>query len=193
MRNGFVYKQVVCNARKAVAEIEKPNYKEQMDRNLNQIKIEIYDKCSLKISDFKTEIESKEYNACQFQLNELNILSRNTKITPKKVGQFVTFWKRNENGSIEPFNENDKIDFYAVNVRTENEFGQFVFPKSVLIKKGIISTEKKEGKRAFRVYPNWDIVKSNQAERTQKWQLNYFYEINSSTDLKKVNELYNDK
>lgn len=161
-----------------------------MNSNLNQIKTEIYDKCSMKVSGFEAETESKEYNACRFQLNGLNILSRNAKITPKKVGQFVTFWKRNGNGPIEPFNENDPIDFYTINVRTENEFGQFVFPKSVLIKKGIISTEKKEGKRAFRVYPNWDTVKSKQAEQTQKWQQNYFYQINSSTDLKKVTELY---
>lgn len=173
--------------------IEIPTEIQQMDKNLNQIKTEIYDKCSLEISDFIIETESKEYDACRYQLNGLNILNRNAKITPKKVGQFVTFWKRNENGPIEPFDENDQIDFYTVNVRTENEFGQFVFPKSVLIKKGIISTEKKEGKRAFRVYPNWDIAKNKQAERTQKWQLNYFYQINSSTDLQKVTELYNGK
>jgi hypothetical protein len=75
-------------------------------------------------------------------------------------------------------------------VRTEKKFGQFVFPKSVLIKKGIISTRKKEGKRAFRVYPNWDVAKNKQAERTQKWQLDYFYEINATTDLQKVTGLY---
>jgi len=40
------------------------------------------------------------------------------------------------------------------------------------------------------VYPDWDITKSKQAERTQKWQQNYFYEINGSTDFKKVVELY---
>ncbi len=164
-----------------------------MDKNLRQIKTEIYDKCSLEISDFIPEVESKAYNACRFQLNGLNILSRNAKITPKKVGLFVTFWKRNGNGPIEPFNDNDKIDFYAVNVRSESDFGQFVFPKSVLIKKGIISTQKKEGKRAFRVYPSWVAVKSKQAERTQKWQLNYFYEINSLTDTKKVTNLYQQK
>mgnify|MGYP006078618265 CR=1 FL=1 len=162
-----------------------------MDKNLNQIKTEIYDKCSLKISNYKTETESKEYYACRFKLNGGNVLSRNAKITPKKVGQFVTFWKRNKNGPIEPFKESDQIDFYSVNVRTENKFGQFVFPKSVLINKGIISTEKKEGKRGFRVYPKWDVAKNKQAERTQKWQLDYFYEINNSTNLKKVSELYN--
>src|SRR5690606_14840310 len=164
-----------------------------MNTNLNQIKTEVYDKCALKITEFGSEMESKEYDACRFKLNGLNVISRTAKITPKKVGQFVTFWKRNGNGLIEPFNETDQIDFFVVNVLTENGFGQFVFPKSVLVKKGIISTESKEGKRAFRVYPNWDIVKSNQAERTQKWQLDYFYEINDSTDLNKVVELYNNK
>ena len=161
-----------------------------MDRNLNQIKTGIYDACSFRISDFKTEIESKEYDACQFELNGKKILCRNSKITPKKARQFVTFWKRNGNGPIEPFNEKDQIDFYVVNARMEDKLGQFVFPKSVLIKKGIISTEKKEGKRGFRVYPKWDLVKSKQAEKTQKWQLDYFYEINHAIDLKKVNDLY---
>lgn len=161
-----------------------------MDNNLNQIKTEVYDKCSLDISDFKNEPESKEYYACRFKLNGRNLLSRNAKITPKKVGQFVTFWKRNGNGTIEPFNEADQIDFYVVNVRTANKFGQFVFPKSVLIEKGILSTEKKEGKRAFRVYSKWDVVENKQAEHTQKWQLNYFYKIDKSTDLKNVLKLY---
>lgn len=161
-----------------------------MDYNLNQVKTTIYDKCALQISDFKTESESKEYHASHFKLNDANIRSRSAKTTPKKVGQFVTFWKRNENKIIEPFSEKDPIDFYIVNVRNENEFGQFVFPKSVLIKKGIISTGKKEGKRGFRVYPKWDMAKNKQAELTQKWQLNYFYEINSSTNLKEVVELY---
>ncbi|MDW3194291.1 MAG: MepB family protein [Cytophagales bacterium] len=169
---------------------EVPTEIEQMDKNLNFIKTEIYDKCSFEISDFKTETESKEYNACRFKLNGLYILSRNAKITPKKTGQFVTCWKRNKNGITEPYNENDPIDYYAINVKTEKEFGQFVFPKSELIKKGIISTKNKEGKRGFRVYPIWDIVKNKQAERTQKWQLNYFYQISSSIDLQKVNELY---
>ena len=184
---------VVANDRNLIVRNKLPTSIEQMDKNLNQIKTEIYDKCLFEISDIKIEPESKEYYACRFQLNGLNVLSRNAKITPKKVGQFVTFWKRKGNGPIEPFDENDRIDFYTVNVRTENNFGQFVFPKSVLIKKGIISTEKKEGKRAFRVYPNGDIVKSKQAERTQKWQLNYFYEINSSLDLEEVTDLYNVK
>jgi len=164
-----------------------------LNHSLNQINTEVYEKCDLKISNFQPEIESKEYDASRFELNGLCIISRSSKITPKKIGQFVTFWKRNGNGSIEPLEENDNIDFYVVNVQTQNKFGQFVFPKSVLIQKGILSTNKKEGKRGFRVYPNWDIAINKQAERTQKWQLNYFYEINESINLKNVRELYDDK
>ncbi|MBL4703480.1 MAG: MepB family protein [Flavobacteriales bacterium] len=161
-----------------------------MDSKLNQIKTKIYDKIELEISNFKIELESKEYNACRFELNGRHIISRNAKITPKKVGQFVTFWKRNGNGPIEPFSETDSIDFYVVTVCKKNEFGQFVFPRTVLMKKGIITTGKKEGKRAFRVYPNWDEAKNKQAKQTQKWQLNYFYEVNNSTELDSVKELY---
>lgn len=161
-----------------------------MDDHLSQIKTDVYDACTLKISDFKLELESKEYDACRFTLNGRFVVCRNAKITPKKVGQFVTFWKRNGNGPIAPFDATDPIDFYVVNVRSEDNFGQFVFPKSVLIKKGIISTDKREGKRAFRVYPIWDIAKNKQAVRTQKWQLDYFYEVSSSTDLEKASKLY---
>lgn len=118
------------------------------------------------------------------------IACRSAKVTPKKEGQFVMFWKRKPNGPIEPFNESDNIDFLVVNTQKGQRTGQFVFPKSILIKKGIISTAKKEGKRAFRVYSNWDLPSNTQAERTQKWQSDYFYEINVSTSVKQVAELY---
>lgn len=161
-----------------------------MDSTLKQIKVEVYDKCHLEFSDLKLEPESEAYDACQFKLNGRSILSRSAKTTPKKTGQFVTCWKRNKNGPIEPYDENDSIDFYAITVQTEKAIGQFVFPKSILLEKGIISTYKKEGKRAFRVYPSWDTPKSKQAHRTQRWQLDYFYELDDSTDLKRVTDLY---
>lgn len=99
-----------------------------MDTNLIQIKKEVYDKSSFEMLEFTAESESREYGACQFVLSERIIVSRNAKITPKKAGQFVTFWKRKQNGPIEPFDVSDQIDFLVVNVRIENEFAQFVFP-----------------------------------------------------------------
>jgi len=99
------------------------------------------------------------------------IICRSSKTTPKKVGQFVTFWKRNIKGITGPYSETNKIDFYVINVKSGNRFGQFVFPKSELINKEIIRTEGKDGKRGFRVYPKWDTPKNKQAEKTQKWQV----------------------
>jgi len=161
-----------------------------MNQTLKTIQDDIYKKCGWILTDVISESESTVYDACQFQLNGRRIISRSAKITPKKTGQFVTFWKRNGDGPIEPFHETDWIDFFVVNVQNGGRLGQFVFPKSVLVKKGVISTGKKEGKRAIRVYPLWDVVNSKQAERAQKWQLAYFYEIEEGTDFEKIKALY---
>lgn len=151
-----------------------------MNDNLTHIKSAIYNPFNLLISNLQIDAESKEYDACRFSMNGFNIVSRTAKITPKKLGQFVTFWKRSLAGPIEPFEESDEFDFFIVNVHCEQKSGQFVFPKSILIQKGIITTDKKEGKRAFRVYPAWDVVESKQALQSQKWQVDYFFELNSS-------------
>ena len=163
-----------------------------IENELLPIKKIIYDTCNFQLLNLKVEKESKEYNACSFELDKSKILFRTAKITPTKTGQFVTFWKRIENGPIEPFNSSDEIDFFVVNVHKDDLSGQFVFPKSVLSEKGIITTQLKEGKRAFRVYPPWDITTSKQAINTQKWQLNYFLEIsaNESIDLNRAKKLY---
>ncbi len=161
-----------------------------MDKNLKEVSTKIYDKCFGKIQDLRPEEQSEKYSGCQFTINDKKIICRSSKITPKKKGQFVTFWKRNKTGSTEPYNEDDLFDYYVINARRKNSFGQFVFPKSVLIAKGLVTTKKKKGKRGFRVYPIWDITENKQAQKTMQWQLIYFYEINASTDLKKVEKLY---
>ncbi|TEB40617.1 hypothetical protein D0809_29700, partial [Flavobacterium circumlabens] len=102
-----------------------------------------------------------EYSAYRFQLNGKNICYREAKITPTKTGQFVTLWKRNQSSkTIEPFDASDAIDYIIISVRKQELFGQFIFPKSVLLAKGIFSTDAKEGIRATRVYPPWDETKS---------------------------------
>jgi hypothetical protein len=161
-----------------------------MNQLLSRIKFEVYNKLNLVISNYKDELESKDYNACRFQLNQYLIISRTAKITPKKIGQFVTFWKRPNYGEIEPYRDSDNFDFYLINVTSNSRIGQFVFPKSVLIEKGIVSTDNKEGKRGFRVYPTWDKPLSKQAQKTQKWQVNCFYEINDTLNLNDIDKLY---
>jgi hypothetical protein len=149
---------------------------------------------TFKIRQLIIEPESTEYGACQFFLNNFKILFRTAKITPTKTGQFVTLWKRIEKGPIQPFDSSDSIDFFMISVRKENQFGFFIFPKAVLISKEII-TGKKEGKRAIRVYPPWDITMSKQAQKTQKWQLDYFLEIKDEKlfNIELANQLFNNK
>src|SRR5690606_352330 len=110
-------------------------------KNLMEVIAKVYDKLYFDISKIEIELEGIEYDACQFELNGIKVISRSSKITPKKVGQFVTFWRRNQNSETEPYSENDLFDFYVINTKYGDRFGQFVFPKSELINKGFITSE----------------------------------------------------
>lgn len=156
------------------------------------LKSKLYDPIQLEMKHLSVDLESQEYGACSFELNGRTIVSRNAKITPKKTGQFVTCWKRIGNGPIEPFNDKDNIDYLVVNICQGSLMGQFVFPKSELIKRAVLSSGSREGKRAIRVYPPWDKTNSKQAAQTQKWQLVYYLSLDfgGETDLKKAKTLY---
>lgn len=126
------------------------------------------------LTDFVVEKESKEYEGCNFKLNDLKIYFRKAKITPKKEGQFVTFYKRIQSGVIAPFDDEDDFQFLIVNVEFENQRGYFIFPKLLLAQKNILTTSIKDGKRAFRIYSPWDEPKNKQALTSQQWQLDSF-------------------
>ena len=140
----------------------------------------IYTPCGLSIKNFIKDKESQDYGACGFDLNDKHIKYRVAKITPTKIGQFVTLWKRMNKGPIKPYDSTDKIDTFIISVRTNQNFGQFIFPMSVLVDKGIIAKNGIGGKRAMRVYPSWDMVESAQAKRTQTWQIQYFFKCEAN-------------
>ncbi|WP_396192585.1 MepB family protein [Flavobacterium sp.] len=148
----------------------------------------VFEKIDLQISNLLIEKESQDYCAAQFELNNLKIIFREAKITPTKIGQFVTLWKRIEENPIQPFASSDDFDLVIINTNTPTNSGQFVFPKSILEQKGYLQSQSKKGKLGFRVYPAWDKTLNNQAQQTQKWQLNYFLEI--PIDLAKAKSLY---
>ncbi|WP_017257459.1 MepB family protein [Pedobacter arcticus] len=127
-------------------------------------------------SGLKVNNESKEYSACCFKIKEQTIEFRTSKITPKKVGQFVAIWKRNAEGITQPFDEKDNFDYFIIACETEKRFGAFVFPKSVLVEKKIIAINGFGGKRGIRVYPTWDVANNPQSKKTQAWQCQYFME-----------------
>ena len=158
--------------------------------DLKIIKELAYDTCRFELTNFKRNAESEEYRACSFMLSGKTIEYRVSKITPTKSGQFVTIWKRNKNGITQPFDVSDKLDFVIITSKNESNFGQFIFPKSVLADKAIVTTKGKEGKRGIRVYPPWDTPTSKQAQKTQQWQTKYFLTIRKkSTDLELLKKL----
>ena len=148
----------------------------------------LYSKCGFQLQHLVWNPESTNYGACSFELNNYKIQYRVANITPTKIGQFVTIWKRNKEGITAPFDVADLLDFMIISVRDSENFGQFIFPKSVLIAKGIVSQNEKGGKRGIRVYAPWDKPENKQAIKTQAWQVNYFVEIkkNSHLDLEFV-------
>lgn len=148
----------------------------------------VFEKLDLKISNLLIEKESHDYFAAQFELNNLKIIFREAKITPTKIGQFVTLWKRIDEKPIQPFATSDDFDLVIINTNTPTNSGQFIFPKSILEQKGYLQSLCKKGKLGFRVYPSWDKTLNKQAQQTQKWQLDYFLEI--PIDLAKAKSLY---
>lgn len=51
----------------------------------------------INISNFQADLECEEYFGYNFQLNTAKVKFRKAKITRKKIGQFVTLWRRNAN------------------------------------------------------------------------------------------------
>lgn len=139
----------------------------------------VYDPCGFEFAQLRLAAESKEYSSCSFELNGRNIQYRVSKITPKKTGQFVAIWKRNQEGITVPFDISDKLDFIIITAAYAANFGQFIFPKSILAAHGIIARNGEGGKRGIRVYPPWDAVSNKQAAQTQKWQGRYFLTIDT--------------
>ncbi|WP_416148908.1 MepB family protein [Salipaludibacillus sp. HK11] len=137
----------------------------------------VYNACGFECSQPLLETQNAEYGGLVFKLNSISIRFRVAKVTPKKVGQFVTVWERIGDGPIQPYDITDATDLLVISTRDDKNFGQFIFPKEVLSKQNIISNNGKGGKRAMRIYPPWDKPTSRQAEKTQQWQLEYFLEI----------------
>lgn len=143
------------------------------------------------IKNFYKDPESQKYDACIFKIRDLQVLFRMAHVTPKKIGHFVTLWKRSQQGPIEPFDAVDPVDIIIIGTCQNDRFGLFVFPKKLLIRYGVFSLAGKGGKRALRVYTPFDIITNVQANKTQKWQIPYFFdmEANRKNTVEKLRKL----
>lgn len=152
----------------------------------------IFEKSNLTISDLTQDLECEEYAGYNFTLNHYKIKFRKAKITPKKIGQFVTLWKRNpETKETEPFQSDDHFDFYIILTQHENNLGFFFFSRKALTQYHILTSKTKEGKRGFRVYPDWDFPENRQAEKTKNWQQKSFIYLSESNHLEKFQHILN--
>lgn len=145
---------------------------------------------NMKITNVEVELWNKDYEAINLCYGNTNVKSRLAKKTPKKKGYFIAVWRKNNANMNEPFTYQSFQDRLVVNVSDGHYKGQFVFPKSVLIEHGIVSSQDKKGKMAMRLYPSWETDLNKTAYHTQCWQTKYFVDLTYDVDLIKVNELY---
>lgn len=143
----------------------------------------IFKPLKLNITEIISDLECDEYFGYNFKINENRIKFRKSKLTPKKVGQFVTFWKRDSEGKTVPFDVNDDFDFYIISIEENENSGFFIFPKAVLEKENLISSELKVGKRGFRIYADWHFPNSKQAEKTKLWQTQFFFNFDNKESI----------
>lgn len=151
-----------------------------MIKELQEIEFKILNPCDLKILTIQQDQENTDYSGVTIHFKDYKMKFRNAKITPKKIGQFVTFWKKNADHKNEPYHLNDDFDYYIVAAKQQERFGFFFFSKQVLAEENILTNDKKLGKMGFRVYPVWDFPTNKQAAKTKQWQSDYFVELNIS-------------
>jgi len=156
------------------------------NKTLTYVNELLYEPNHLTIKNIREETQNSDYGAGIFQLNSKSVRFRVAKITPTKVGQFVSFWEKDEANKNQAFSYDNATDLLVINTFNNNgDFGQFVFPKEVLLKQNILKTANTKGKMAIRVYPSWDTPTSKQAIATKKWQSPYFVKTDATTSLSK--------
>lgn len=161
---------------------------------LDEVNQLIYKPNGFTIKNIQEEKQNSKYGAGIFQLLSRTIRFRVANITPTKSGQFVAIWEKDEHNKNQAFKYEKAPDLLVITISKidDYKFGQFVFPKDILLKHKILSTASQKGKMALRVYAPWDKPTNSQAIKTRKWQLPYFIDMTHPDliDQEKVKGLY---
>lgn len=123
------------------------------------------------------EEQGSDYEAGTVTLDGQTWHIRTARVTPKKPGAFVAFWRRDDaTHETRPFEAGEVGAGLMVFVRDGERFGVFRFTAAHLGRLGITSgggeaaTRPRAGKRGFRVYPSWVSGLNPQATKTQRQQ-----------------------
>ncbi|GEN87177.1 MepB family protein [Oceanobacillus sojae] len=160
-----------------------------MLKSINLIKELLFD-INGELTNILKEPQNMEYEGTTFNINENKYRSRLAKRTPKKDGYFVVFWEKDVNHCNQAFAYSESPDKIVFSIIDKDVKGQFIFPKSLLLEKGILRTNDNKGKMAIRVYPSWERSLNNSAKKTQAWQAPYFIDVSNEIDMKRLTELY---
>ncbi len=129
---------------------------------------------NLELNSIIYENQNEEYEGIAFP--NLGIRSRLAKRTPKKKGYFVASYVAKEGIKNRPYTSDESLDYLAICISDSEHEGAFMFPKQMLVSKGILTTDKL-GKMAFRVYPPFEMDLNATATLTQTWQSRYYHNI----------------
>lgn len=135
------------------------------------------------ISELQPEQQNSAYAAGRYLINETSIRVRAAKITPKKVGQFVAFWQKDEKGINQPYALSEALELLVIYATRDENQGLFVFPRELLATKKILTVGASKGKMAMRVYPPWDQASNAQGKKTQAWQVPYFIDLSEPSQI----------
>lgn len=138
----------------------------------------------------KQENQNSEYEGVVFNLNNQSYRMRLAKLTPKKQGYFVAVWEKDSAGKNQAYHYEQSPEKLIISIIDDAKCGQFIFPREVLLRQGILKNAKQKGKMAFRVYPSWIEGLNETAKKTQTWQNEYFIDLTKQFDIEKVNALY---
>ncbi|ATZ81095.1 MepB-like protein [Bodo saltans virus] len=147
-----------------------------MEHEYLDIITKLYKKTQIK--KFQIQNDNQDYYACEFMIGNKNICFRKGKLTPAKLGHFVSLWKRVDNNN-KSYDTNDKYDVYIFYVEDKEHKGYFSFTKDILLQHKILSDKKNniDGKLGFRLYASWYDAMNNTAKISQKWQIQNFIKI----------------
>ena len=138
----------------------------------------------------KQEVQNSEYEGLLLIINKHVYRSRLAKLTPKKKGYFVAFWEKDTKGINQAYSYENSPEKLIVSVIDNERRGQFIFPKKVLFKYGILKSSNQKGKMALRVYPSWVTELNTYAAKTQTWQVEYFIDLSNDFEVEKLKKLY---
>lgn len=156
----------------------------QFTTALSHVNRMMYEPLRLPIYCVQEEMQNVKYGAGTFQLATKTIRFRVANVTPTKIGQFVAFWQKDEQNRNQPYSYEETPDFVVITTfKDDQQFGQFVFPKELLLEQNILASPSTKGKMSLRVYPAWDQPTSKQAMNSQNWQLPYFVDMSIADPL----------